>query len=118
MDKMKHGTQSDPHALDRSIRATVDACIDPSRGTIVGMAYEAVYELAKELQLLRDALAEGPWVNKSDVDDSTLLEWFLPNSRLCVWLEGPVPTESSWSYAEKSGRINSGGLVPRTGEQK
>ncbi len=51
---LKHGTQSDPQAFDRSIRATVDACIDPSRGTIVGMAYEAVYALAKELHELRE----------------------------------------------------------------
>lgn len=53
MFKMKHGAHEIPKADDRSIRATVNACIDPSRGTIVGMAYEAVYDLAKQLDYWR-----------------------------------------------------------------
>jgi hypothetical protein len=31
------------------VRAAVNACIDPSRGTMVGMAFEAVYQLADAL---------------------------------------------------------------------
>ena len=41
---------------DRKVRATVEACIDPSRGTMVGMAFEAVYELAAQNLRMRCAL--------------------------------------------------------------
>lgn len=66
---------------------------------------------------IREALAQGPWVNVGE-DGSTLLEWFLPEGRLCVWIEGPIPPESSWSYADLSGRIRSGELTPRIGSRK
>lgn len=53
---------------DRKARALVDACTDHTRGTMVGMAYEAVYALAADVVRL-GLIAEDhdclvfPWDN-------------------------------------------------------
>lgn len=42
---------------EKEVRAAVNACLDASRGTLVPMAFEAVYALAKQNLEMRRTLA-------------------------------------------------------------
>ena len=55
---------------ETQVRAAVSACIDPSRGTMVGMAFEAVHDLAAQNLKLKQALV--PFLDKIPPSDEWL----------------------------------------------
>jgi hypothetical protein len=77
--------------------------------TEIRRANAAEAEIRKRCEAWREAIMKGPHVVECD-DGVRLCEWFLPDARLTVWINGPLPAGSSWAYADKGPTCWSGEL--------